>query len=430
MKNKKTYSIFFWLAISLIVILNLLLWLYLNQVEEKFAANLKTRLLIENRSISRIINDDYLSAIIPGETNSLEYISLLQTLDDIRSQDSLQSIIIFTPEGEILISSPELIGVQKESIHTDRAYFIAATNGAYSTTNIQKIANEKFMSAYGPVTDIYNRSLGVLVIEVKATYFITIDNLRHQLILFSIINLSVIAIIALFLFRMINRAIQFQATIKDQEHLAQLGTMGASVAHEIRNPLGIIEGTNELIRKKYGTNNDEIFDYIPNEINRLSEIIENFLAFARTPKVNIKSFKLAHLVSRLKLAISYEKKADIRFNIEDDKLEILSDENLLEQALLNILINAVEAVGSDGEINVSVLSLKNEIQIKIQNSGPIIKQETLSQIFQPFFTTKEKGTGLGLAISKRIIELLKGEIMGESNGTAGTTFTILLPKKK
>ena len=109
MKNKKRYSFFFWLAISIILILNLLLWLYLNQVEERFSSNLKTRLLIENRSIARIINDEYLSAIVPGETNSLEYISLLQTLDDIRLQDSLQSILILTKDLGSIFSFSSII---------------------------------------------------------------------------------------------------------------------------------------------------------------------------------------------------------------------------------------------------------------------------------------------------------------------------------
>ena len=87
--------------------------------------------------------------------------------------------------------------------------------------------------------------------------------------------------------------------------------MSASVAHEIRNPLGIIEGSNELIRKKYGKE-DEIFDYIPIETKRLSAIIDNFLTFARSPQINKKPFKINQLISRLKIGTSYKKNLNIK----------------------------------------------------------------------------------------------------------------------
>lgn len=430
MNKTKRYAFFFWLAIGLILILNLLLWLYLNQVEERFTFNLKTRLLIENRSITRTVNEEYLTSIIPGQTNSLEYISVSQTLDDIRRQDSLQSILILTTEGEILVASPEIIGLQKESIRSDNEFFTRALKGNFITSDIQETGSEKFMSSYGPITDIYGKIIGVQIVEAKATYFTTVEKLRNRLLLFSIINLIVISIIAVFLFRIMNKAVEYQSTIKDHEHLVQLGTMGASVAHEIRNPLAIIEGSNELIRKKYGKKTkDEIFDYIPNETKRLSKIIDHFLAFARTPTINSKTFKLNQMISRLKIGILNTKHINIEFNSFDENITLVSDESLIEQAILNILSNAVDATDEYGSIKIIINETKQNVNIVINNSGPVISPDIKEQIFQPFFTTKEKGTGLGLAITKRSIELLKGKITVESNPETGTSFTIILPKR-
>jgi len=429
MNNKNRYTIFFWLAIGIILTLNLLLWIYLNQVESKFASNLQERLMVENRSVSRNINGEYLSMIIPGETNSLEYISILQIMEDIRRQDSLQSIIILDPDGSILVSSPEIIGLQSESIQPDNNLYAFALEGSFVTSAIQQIENEQFMSSYGPIYDIYGTIIGVQIVEAKATYFKTMQKLKNQLLLFSILNIIVITIIALVLFRMINKTIKFQAMMKDQEHLAQLGTMGASVAHEIRNPLGIIEGSNELIRKKYGKKDDEIFDYIPSETRRLSNIIDSFLTFARSPKINKKPFKMDDLISRLKVGTNEKKDIKINFPELKDNMSIYSDEGLLEQAILNVLKNAIEATGEKATITFEINSLKNNVNFTIHNDGPLITTETMNKIFKPFFTTKEQGTGLGLAITKRTIDLLGGTITAESNHRDGTTFTISLPKE-
>lgn len=427
MNNKRRYTFFFWLAIAVILTLNLLLWIYLNQVESKFTSSLQERLLVENRLISRIINDEYISMIIPGEKNSLEYVSILQTMEDIRRQDSLQSILILDPAGGILVSSPEIISLQNESIRSDNSLYAQALQGNFVTSDIQQIENEQFMSSYGPVYDIFGMVIGVQIVEAKATYFTTIENLRNQLLLFSIINFVVITIIAFLLFRMINKAIKFQSMIKDQEHLAQLGTMGASVAHEIRNPLGIIEGSNELIRKKYGKRDDEIFNYIPSETKRLSNIIDSFLTFARSPKVNKKQFNIADLLSRLKVGINKRNDIEIEFPELKEDLSINSDENLLEQAILNILLNAIEAVEKKSIITMRIQTFKNNINFMIHNNGPAIPPEIMEQIFTPFFTTKEQGTGLGLAITKRTIDILGGSISVESSQNDGTTFTVSLP---
>ena len=427
MNEKQRYTLIFWLAVCVILVLNLLLWIYLNQVESKFASNLQDKLLAENRFISRSINDEYLLRIIPGQTNSIEYISILQTLENIRREDSLQSVLILDPDGKILVSSPEIIHLQNESIRSDNHLYRQALDGNFVTSEIQQIDNERFMSSYGPVTDVFGITIGVQIVEAKATYFKAMKNLKSQLVLYSVITIIVIAIIALFLFRMTNKAITYQALIKDKEHLTQLGTMSASVAHELRNPLGIIEGSNELIRKKYGNKDDEIFDYIPAETKRLSGIIDAFLSFARSPKVQKKDFPLSDLLSRLKVGLYNKKNVTVHFPEIEKDLIINSDEALLEQAILNILLNAIEAADNNSDINFSLRSQKENILFLVQNQGPVISKETIKEIFKPFFTTKEQGTGLGLAISKRSIELLGGTIRAESDKINGTTFEISIP---
>lgn len=428
MNNSKTqYTIFFWIGIVLILVLNLLLWIYVNQVEEKFTSNLSTRLTSTNKSLARLIDDEFLELVIPGETNSLEYFTIREILEEIRQQDSLQSVLLLSSQGEILVASPEILRLQKEINLTNNPFFDRAKKGFYETSGLEQFSGEWFMSSYGNVKDIDGRVVAILIIEAKATYFETIQNLRNQLFLFSLINFLVITIIAVFLFRMIDRAFKYQATIKDHEHLIQLGTMGATVAHEIRNPLGIIEGSNELIKKKYGRPDDEIFEYIPSEIKRLTTIIDGFLNFARTPNIKITNFPIAQLIDRIKVGISPPNTLIIKNDGPENELILTTDEDLLEQAFLNIIKNAVEAGGENATVVFEVSELKNKIQFSIKDSGPGMEKDELDKIFQPFFTTKEKGTGLGLAITKRLIEMLDGQIIVKSVVGEGSEFLITLP---
>ncbi|MCB0282970.1 MAG: hypothetical protein KDF60_10355, partial [Calditrichaeota bacterium] len=256
--SERKYTVFFWLGIIIILALNLLLWLYVNQVEDRFANELKVRLISSNRYIGRIIDNELLNRIIPGERNSLEYISIQQQIETIRRQDTLQSILLLSADGSILVSSPELLSIQKEVSRRTNSNFITALNGRFNASDPEQINESWYMSAYGPILDLDGFVAGVQIVEAKAAYFSTLDQLRNSLIIFSIINIIVISAIAVFLFRQINKSLQYSVTLRDQEHLVQLGTMAASVAHEIRNPLGIISGSNELIKKKYGKNNDEI----------------------------------------------------------------------------------------------------------------------------------------------------------------------------
>lgn len=371
-----------------------------------------------------MIDYDLLDMIIPGETNSLEYFSIHEILEDIRDQDSLQSILLLSTQGEILVSAPEILGLQKEISQPNSIFFNNAKDGIYSTSELIQISGEWFLSTFGPVTDIDGHVVAILKIEAKATYFDTLQNLRNQLLIFSLINFLVITIIAVILFRMTDRAFKYQATIKDHEHLVQLGTMAASVAHEIRNPLGIIEGSNELIKKKYGEQDDEIFEFIPSEIVRLTNIIESFLNFARTPVINKTEFLLEPLIARIKVGINPSE----NIILENNKMgiSILTDENLLEQALLNIIKNGIEAA-ADKSVQLKIEESKNKIRFIIKDGGKGIEKEELKKIFQPFFTTKEKGTGLGLAITKRIIEMLSGTISVKSEIGIGSEFIISLP---
>jgi len=217
------------------------------------------------------------------------------------------------------------------------------------------------------------------------------------------------------------------------EKLATLGEMTASVAHEIRNPLGIISSTAELLRERlqrYEPQN-RLAQIIVEEANRLNDKVTEFLDFARPRVPNLQSCNLAKVLDRslefLQPEISRRQITVTRLYQDNGQLQ-LADPDLMHQAFLNILLNAIQAMPHGGNLTVAASQgPEGQIsQIRFVDTGEGIDPEILSKVFNPFFTTKEKGSGLGLPIVKSIIESHQGTIAIDSNYGQGTTVTINL----
>lgn len=433
-KTSRPYTLFFWLAFTIVIVLNLLVWLYLQQIEKQFKDELSAHLSDVQHVLNKLIEEyNYsmdLSLLLPSDKSSVRYLYFQQPLDELRLRSNLQSILLVNPEGEILVSSPSNLAKYHFNSAAADSNFKRTLKGESRVSDIQEFAGERFMSAYAPVKSVDGFMLAVLVIEAKANFFQVLSNLKDRLLLFSSINLLVILLIAILLYRMIQRNLSYQSALKDQEHLVELGTMAASVAHELRNPLGIIEGTNDVIRKKYAHEQEELFSYIPDEVSRLNRLIDSFLTFSRTPKLNIENLDLPELLSH----ISKNLTSDQRDRLEISELPIIrikTDPQLLEQALFNVILNAFQA-STDGmpvRIQISTTSKKYLI-FEISDHGPGIPEKNLDTIFKPFFTTKEQGTGLGLAITQRIIRHLNGQIQFSNIDPGGTKCTITVSDYK
>ena len=427
------YAFFFWLTFTIILFLNLLVWLYLKQIENRFHSQLEAHLHDVSQVMNKLI-DEYnysvdITQLIPGDNRSLNYLYFQQPLEDLRLKSNLQSILLLNTQGEILVASPQTIEKQRISATVLNIDFQESLAGRIVVSEVKEFAGEYFMSAYAPIKNIDDFLVAVLVIEAKADFFTVLANLENRLLLFSLINISVILIIAMLLYRMIQRSMRFQAELREQEHLVQLGTMAASVAHELRNPLGIIKGSNDVIRKKYATIDDEIFSYIPDEIGRLNRLIDDFLTFSRSPKLDIQKLELEKFMDHILLNISEADQKRIQIN-PLPHISVNTDIQLLEQALLNIILNALQADDDGGLVRITMEKFrKKQIRLLVDDSGPGISKELESKIFNPFYTTKEKGTGLGLAITRRIIQQLSGTIRYE-NRENGARFIIEIPSFK
>jgi two-component system sensor histidine kinase HydH len=224
-----------------------------------------------------------------------------------------------------------------------------------------------------------------------------------------------------------------EAQLHQSERLAALGEMTAGVAHEVRNPLGIISSTAELLRERlarYEPSN-RLAQIIVAEANRLNEKVTEFLDFARPRTPNLRPCDLEAVLNRnLELLQAEIDRLGIivtrKFQLNGRPLVV--DQDLLHQAFLNILLNAIQAMPHGGHLTVSTLPQPGQGgEIRIQDDGEGIDPETLKKILNPFFTTKEKGSGLGLPIVKSIIEAHQGNLTISSTPGTGTTVTITIP---
>ncbi|GEM_PF-1274372 len=427
------FIFFFWISFTIVIILNVLVWLYLNQIENHFKQGIQERLTDMDHLLTKLINeyndDVSISLLTPDNPNSLPYLFYQQAFEDIRQKSNLQAILLLSPQGEILVASPESIVKQRSITISQTPNFSKALQGNTVVSDIQEYVGEKFMTSLAPVTNLDGFVTAILMTEARADYFTVLQQLKNRLFLFSIISFLVIVITAFSLFRMIRRSMQYQAEIKDHEHLVQLGTMAATVAHELRNPLGIISATNDLLHKKYGTSDDEIFTYIPKEIKRLNKLIDDFMKLSRTQDLQLAPLDVEGFLNRITLSLSADDQPRLKIiNRLKTLRTIRTDVNLLEQALLNILRNATQAIPGSGHITLTVVSEKRkQISFQIADDGPGIEPGQMEEIFKPFFTTKETGSGLGLAITKHLIVQLHGSIKVESAPGHGTTVTITIP---
>lgn len=216
------------------------------------------------------------------------------------------------------------------------------------------------------------------------------------------------------------------------EHLSTLGEMVAGVSHEIRNPLGIILSSAKLLRKQMppGDNRNRIPDIILEEASRLNNIITDFLNFARPQQPDLRVCRVEDIleknISFLQAQID-GKGFDIRIHSDAPLPEVVADANMLYQAFLNILLNAMQAMPNGGPIDITLTAADDGITAVFSDGGPGIPKEILEKVWDPFFTTKDDGTGLGLGIVKNIVQAHNGRIDIAIRAGGGTRLTIDLP---
>jgi two-component system, NtrC family, sensor histidine kinase HydH len=229
-----------------------------------------------------------------------------------------------------------------------------------------------------------------------------------------------------------------EADARRSERLAALGQLSAGLAHEIRNPLGVIKGSAEILNKKLQSSQpveSELAGYISSEVNRLNSLVARFLDFARPSHIELQPRLISELVDHA-LELVHNQFPSAKVQVERDYApelpEILVDGQMCEQVFVNLVTNAYQAMDiSGGVLRVAIFAEsangRNGVRITVEDTGPGVPPELREQIFNPFFTSKKEGVGLGLSIVAKILDDHRGSIRLDTDSAHGARFHVFLP---
>ncbi len=226
---------------------------------------------------------------------------------------------------------------------------------------------------------------------------------------------------------------KLEEQVNRQDRLAALGRMAAGVAHEIRNPLGIIQGSAELLNKRFGESESEegLTDFILDEVKRLSRVVTDFLMLARPPVPSVEELVVQELFDQVVSYLHNQQNANdypVSIDIEADIPSISADPDMCRQVFLNLLLNAQDAMPDGGSVTLRARRFSNtEVVLELADEGQGIHPDAVDKIFDPFYTSKDTGTGLGLSLVQQVISSHGGRVEVESALGRGSVFRLYFP---
>ena len=249
------------------------------------------------------------------------------------------------------------------------------------------------------------------------------------LIMFSIpiVGFSM-SILLFYVFRILAKNTRLTQEAIKSEKISAMGTMASRMSHDLKNPLTVVKSSFELLQRNLGDNIDEktkqYSERIKNSIQSMESIIEDVLQFSRTSEIQKETIILNDILENVVSNIEVPSK--VKINLPKDEYSLFCDVSKIKSVFTNIIINAIQSIGNEGTIIVSIKEESNYQNIIFVDTGDGIDDDKIAKIFDPLFTTKPSGTGLGLGICKNIVKQHGGTISVKNNPT---TFTVRLPTK-
>ncbi|EFD5000881.1 two-component system sensor histidine kinase AtoS [Escherichia coli] len=361
---------------------------------------------------------------LPGEmgqisqsvNNLAQALRETRTLNDLIIENAADGVIAIDRQGDVTTMNPAaevITGYQRHEL-VGQPYSMLFDNTQF----------------YSPVLDTLEHGTEHVALEISfpgrdRTIEISVTTSRIH-------NTHGEMIGALVIFSDLTARKETQRRMAQAERLATLGELMAGVAHEVRNPLTAIRGYVQILRQQTTDQiHQEYLSVVLKEIDSINKVIQQLLDFSRPRHSQWQQVSLNALVEETLVLVQtagVQARVDFISELDNELSPISADRELLKQVLLNILINAVQAISARGKIRIRTWQYSDSQQaISIEDNGCGIDLSLQKKIFDPFFTTKASGTGLGLALSQRIINAHQGDIRVTSLPGYGATFTLILP---
>jgi signal transduction histidine kinase len=431
------------IVVSVMIILvlaafNLGSWFFLNRLGRSLDEELGSRLsAIAGLICRQVQTTGFPDWVASGQLFAAKSI-IDPLIDNLRFEVDVQNIFLVDRQFRTLKASQDIFdpGEEIPYLEEDSIYVRRAWAGEIASSRMHVIEGNRFKTAYAPVRDSRGQIICLVVVEANADFFNLLQSFEHGLVIGGVASFGVLIFFAILLITAISLFLRTQENLRRSERLASMGQMAAAVAHEIRNPLGIIKSTADVLRQRYEkpSQPDELFEFIPSEVRRLNRLVNDFLSLTRDRQLTVSPGDLVKTIEKaLTMVRSDEQANGITWNFTSaaPSLAVSHDQEAITQVLLNLFLNSIHAMEGAGTIEVRLQEGnergKDMVHIVVHDNGPGLPAEP-AKVFEPFFTTKSRGSGLGLTVCKQLVEKHGGRIVAQSEKGKGTTMQIWLPK--
>lgn len=423
-----------WLPLILLVsyaVLNAGGWWFYHGAEETLTNAVGGRLLVESELVAGQIDGGLVEQTTDSVFDAEAYLDLYDIVTAAAERGRFANLFLLGPDGRDWLEPDD------DSVATERALFVATASEAFTSavagsaavSQLYRSRGDYFLAACVPVMDTSEAVLAVLAAEAGSDYFSALSELSTGLWvldLFAGLVLLATGLVWGAAQRRLQRA--EQAAIRSAQ-LAAMGQMVATVAHELKNPLGIIRNSAERIKSKYGREEEPLFDFIPEEVERLDQLLRRYLNFARLEVGAIEPVEAEKALERLEAFVPAD---DSGVTVSFDAGEagaVAADPAALQQILHNLLLNAIEACRANdgGTVTVRAMRSGGAVTIEMADTGVGMDAETLRHAAEPFYTTRADGSGLGIYLAQTLTEKMQGKMQLNSRAGAGTTVRVVLP---
>ena len=358
---------------------------------------------------------------------------LASRLERIHLDNDLAEITLCDPDAFVLISTSGRTTRGEVNVFwdLDRAAVGVTREGFPAISRLYRSRTLYQKSAHAPVFDRHGKVTAVLTVEGNADFFDVLATLRHGATLTILVVTGFLAFMGWLLYRIHRSLERARADLARQEQLAAMGRMTAGIAHEIRNPLGIIRGAGQHLQRVLQDHDldDEAAAFIPEEVDRLDRILTGYLNFGGDNAGRPESIDLTRLVRRtIQLVDAELQETGVVVTVTEPApaAPCQGDPRRLQQVLLNLLLNARDAMPDGGAVTVTMTAGAAQHTVTVLDEGPGLGDTPLEKIFEPFWTSKPQGSGLGLAVSRRIAREHGGELE-LADRAGGCAATLVVP---
>ncbi|MGH7724179.1 MAG: two-component system sensor histidine kinase NtrB [Candidatus Eiseniibacteriota bacterium] len=385
--------------------------------------------------------------------------SLLLSLGSVRRSSQAARVLLFDLDGTLLFDTEadSLVGrpsavyaAHRDAIERAQGgapshsalYRASAAGGTGGTggTGTGDAGRRRFLMGFAPVRDpeappvpgspAGGPVIAVLAVESSAEFLAVLPEIARLLVTTALLAALAVLLLAAFFLRVASQQQQLERSLSRAENLASVGELAATLAHEVRNPLGVIQGAADRLEKHYQGPERELFDYIRTETDRLSNTVRRYLEFARPSPPGDGADVVASLDATLGLLAREAEMRRVTIVREGESAgaRVRMGGEELKQVLFNLVRNAVEALPEGGTVRVGWASDRRDIVLHVRDDGPGMSAETLARVRRPFVTTRAQGTGLGLAIVDRLVREAGGRFDLTSTLGRGTEARVRLPR--